>query len=210
MGAWAPPLLSGAALEVERQVLFRFDSKDAALSRSPIYIFEEEDGTQFYGFPELASEGAKVAFHHGGEICTPETLDRQVKPEEVERMRDFLKRRIPGLADGTLLRSSTCMYTNTPDLHFVVGEHPSEQNVILGLGYSGHGFKFASVMGEILVGLAQGERTIQLSDILSPNRPAMRMQHEWTHKSVAVIRYSDIITNPPARPRRPQYISIQM
>jgi sarcosine oxidase len=160
-GPWAPAVLGdlGLPLVVERQVQYWFDPPegiDAFLpGRQPIWIWEEPDGVQFYGFPAVdgAGGGVKTAFFRMGEQTTPDTIDRAVHPDEVERMRGRLRRSVPGL-DGPLLRATTCMYTTTPDEHFVVDRHPALPQVTLAAGFSGHGFKFVSVVGEILADLS--------------------------------------------------------
>ncbi|MCX2954276.1 N-methyl-L-tryptophan oxidase [Lentzea sp. NEAU-D7] len=149
-GPWAPELLGdlGIPFEVERQVQFYF-TPDETLAGYPVYIWDRDTG--FYGFPE--HDGAvKVAFHHGGEICTPETVDRTVRAHEVEAIANATRSPMPGLA-GTFQRAATCMYTNTADRHFVIARHPEHDDVTVACGFSGHGFKFAPVVGEILADL---------------------------------------------------------
>ncbi|MGW6449194.1 N-methyl-L-tryptophan oxidase [Lentzea sp. NPDC055074] len=148
-GPWAPELVAGLEIpfEIERQVQFYFEARDD-LRDLPIYIWDRADGTNFYGFPEIGGE-VKVAFHHGGEICTPETVDRTVRSHEVEAMVKATSAPMPGLA-GTFRRAVTCMYTNTADRHFVIAR---ENDVTVACGFSGHGFKFVPVVGEILADL---------------------------------------------------------
>lgn len=131
---------------------------------------EEDVGSTYYGFPNLPGQGVKTALHHSGETCAPETIDRTVHPSDVEHMRAALARRVPSLAESRLIKSAACMYTNTPDKHFVVGRHPAHSRVTLGVGYSRHGFKFSSAMGELLVGMALGESTLQVPGIFAPER----------------------------------------
>jgi sarcosine oxidase len=163
-GAWAPELLADLALPltVERQVLYWFEPRGGVApflpDRFPIYIWEVRPDVDFYGFPAQDGPpgGVKVAFYRAGgatSICTPETIDRAVHPEEIERMRACLAEHIPSL-DGELRAALTCMYTNTPDQHFALGLHPSMPQVVVASPCSGHGFKFASVVGEVLADLA--------------------------------------------------------
>lgn len=170
VGAWAPQFLYNRQLSVERQVLHWFAPSPDAMSNVPIYIIEEDDGSTFYAFPNIPSQGIKVAMHHGGAISTVDKVDREVHPLDIERMRHALSRRVPSLASRGLIKSSACMYTNTPDFHFIVGPLPEQENVILGLGYSGHGFKFSSVMGELLVNMSQDEDTLPIPEIFAPDR----------------------------------------
>jgi sarcosine oxidase len=160
-GPWAPQLLSGLGLPftIERQVLYWFDPVGGTApfdpDRFPIFIWELDDGLQFYGFPAQDGPpgGVKVAFYHQGQSCTPETIDRAVHPAEIDRMRAVLAEYAPSL-NGPLLATATCMYTNTPDHHFLLGLHPEHANVVLASPCSGHGYKFASVIGEVLAELA--------------------------------------------------------
>ncbi|GAA1700888.1 N-methyl-L-tryptophan oxidase [Fodinicola feengrottensis] len=160
-GAWAADVLAdlGLPFRVERQVQFWFRPRggtDAFLvDRHPIFVWEGGEGRQFYGFGVHHREqpGVKVAFFRGGATCTPETIDRTVRPEEVAAMAAFVGRHIPDLP-GEFLRAATCMYTNTPDEHFVISVHPAHPQVVVACGFSGHGFKFVPVVGEILADLS--------------------------------------------------------
>ena len=181
-GAWAPKLLAnlGLPLEVTRQILFWFDPKggiDPFLSdRFPVFIWEPEDGNAFYSIPahDGPGEGVKVAFFRaGGKPADPETIDREVHDDEVEVIQRYLARYVPAL-DGELLYAKTCMYTNTPDEHFVVSVHPEYPQVAIAAGFSGHGFKFCGVVGEILADLITEGETDHPIDLFSPTRLATR------------------------------------
>jgi sarcosine oxidase len=161
-GAYAPQLLHGVELPltVQRNVLYWFEPAGGREpfrpDRCPIYIWQTDDGMSFYGFPALEGvpSGVKVAFHNFGPLCTPETIDRQVHPEEIARIRGWMAERIPALSQGAFVAAKTCMYTLTPDQDFLIGAHPQHPQVIIASPCSGHGFKFTSVMGEILADLA--------------------------------------------------------
>lgn len=176
-GPWSTQLLSdlGLPLLVERQVQYWFmpvgGVESFSVGRHPIYIWEIGDGVQFYGFPnhDRPEDGAKVAFFRVSAPCTPETIDRTVYDHEVEQMRDAIKDRIPRL-NGELLRAATCMYTTTPDSHFVVSTHPERPQVSIAAGFSGHGFKFVSVIGEILADLATEGSTRHPIGLFDPKR----------------------------------------
>ncbi|GAA4891610.1 N-methyl-L-tryptophan oxidase [Streptomyces coeruleoprunus] len=163
-GAWAPGLLSdlGVPFTVERQVTYWFEPDGGVgpflPDRHPVWIWEDaDDGVQFYGFPALdgPGRGVKAAFfREGGRVCDPEAIDRTVHDGEVARIADRLAARAAGLP-GRFVRAATCMYTNTPDEHFVVARHPLHPDVVtVACGFSGHGFKFTPVVGEILADLA--------------------------------------------------------
>jgi sarcosine oxidase len=162
-GPWAGEVLArrGAFLRVMRQVVQWFGSRDDRRFRRdvfPLYIADTPLG-HFYGFPMLNANGAKVAQHYGApELTNPSEIDRTVRPADEERTRAFLREHLP-MIDGPCHRSSVCIYTLTPDRHFVLDLHPDHANVALAAGFSGHGFKFASVVGEILADLADHGRT---------------------------------------------------
>ncbi len=168
-GAWAPQLLAdlGIPFEIERQVQYFWTATENYRDH-PIYIWERDEGTQFYGFPEM--DGAvKTAFFRGGQICTPETIDRTVHDHEVQAMADFISPKMPGIA-GAFQRAATCMYTNTKDEHFVIARHPEHDNVTVACGFSGHGFKFVPVVGEIIAELAVDGATRHPIALFDPAR----------------------------------------
>ena len=99
----------------------------------------------------------------------PGDIDRTVHPEEVEAMRAFVAPRIPDLP-GTLLQTVTCMYTNTPDEHFVIARHPGHEQVVVACGFSGHGFKFVPVVGEIVADLVSEGTTAHPIGLFDPGR----------------------------------------
>ncbi len=130
----------------------------------------EVGGIYVYGVAFLEGQGFKCAFHHSyGEAATPETIRRTVGEDERVRMRDQLAKLMPDAA-GEVLSVSTCMYTNTPDQHFLIDRHPQHEQVVLACGFSGHGFKFASVVGEVLADLALEGRTKQPIELFALRR----------------------------------------
>jgi sarcosine oxidase len=158
-GAWMPALVPDLALplRVERVPVAWFEPRGplepVSVGRLPVWILEaDEDGT-FYGFPHEAGVGLKVARHHSGDYVDPESVERSIRPADVERIRAFCRRHFPS-ADGALSHSIACLYTNTPDLAFVLDTHPATSGVAYASACSGHGFKFAPVIGEILADLA--------------------------------------------------------
>ena len=102
-----------------------------------------------YGFPIFGREGIKVARHGMGQPVSPDTCDRMPDPEYIEHIRSFLHERIPDAA-GEALFAQVCLYTETPDEDFIIDTHPDCANLVLAAGFSGHGFKFASLVGRIL------------------------------------------------------------
>ncbi|MDP9166175.1 MAG: N-methyl-L-tryptophan oxidase [Actinomycetota bacterium] len=174
-GAWAPELLAEfrIPITVERQVLYWLDpvGGTAAFEDQPIFIDENAAGRQIYGFPAIdgPAGGVKVAFFRKGIVCTPDTIDRVVHPQEVTEMRSRVSELLPAL-DGPCVHSATCMYSNTPDEHFVIARHPDSSNVTVACGFSGHGFKFVPVVGEILAALAMSGTTDHPIDLFDPRR----------------------------------------
>ncbi|MBT1712382.1 N-methyl-L-tryptophan oxidase [Fulvivirgaceae bacterium PWU5] len=153
-GAWLAQLVPELALPltVARQVVFWFDHAGGRLQslqpdHFPIYIWETGD-TMFYGFPDQGN-GLKVAFHHYGEPADPNNLNRQVTSQEISAIESVIGRHF-GI-DPIFREASVCMYTNTPDMDFIIDRHPQHNNVIIASPCSGHGFKFASAIGKILV-----------------------------------------------------------
>jgi sarcosine oxidase len=171
LGQVAPAL--GRRLQVERNVMHWFEPQARAdrLSPSalPIYILERRGLTPFYGIPYLDGQGIKAAFHYSGQDATPDKLDRNVGQDEVEAMRAALLDWIPDAA-GDWRGSTVCMYTNTPDKHFIVGHHPEHEQVLIAGGFSGHGFKFCSAIGDALADLATTGSAAQALDLFSPTR----------------------------------------
>ncbi len=174
-GAWAPELLAdfGIPITVERQVLYWLDpvGGTGAFDGHPIFIDENADGQQIYGFPAIDGPdgGVKVAFFRKGAECTPDTIDRTVYPQEITEMRDRVGQLLPAL-DGPCLHSATCMYSNTPDQNFVIARHPDCAGVTIACGFSGHGFKFVPVVGEILADLAMTGTTRHPIALFDPQR----------------------------------------
>lgn len=171
-GAYAPALLAdlGLPLTVQRNVLYWFrPTADRALfapERCPIWIWQPGDGSSAYGFPELAGspEGVKVAFHNYGPLTSPEEIDREVHADEVAHIRSWLAERIPAIAGGALLATATCMYTLTPDQDFLLDAHPHHPQVLLCSPCSGHGFKMASAVGEVMADLAvRGDASLPIA-----------------------------------------------
>jgi sarcosine oxidase len=142
-------------LTVERQLLFWFQPTGGLEQyrppRFPVFVWEDETVMQIYGFPAYGrdEDGVKIAFFRNGVRSDPDHLDRQIHPDEIARITSYVARRLPTLP-GRFLRGTACMYTTTPDEHFVLTTHPEHPEVVIAAGFSGHGFKFVPVMGEII------------------------------------------------------------
>ena len=116
------------------------------------------EGTVFYGMPHDPDLGLKVSIHHWGTFVGPDEVERVVSPADVERVRSFLRTRMPA-ANGPLASAMVCFYTNTPDDGFVIDRHPTARGVAFASACSGHGFKFAPLIGDILADLVMGQPT---------------------------------------------------
>jgi sarcosine oxidase len=173
-GAWATKLLGdlGAKLTVMRQVPMWFAPPDPRLfarDRFPIFLADTPDGT-FYGIPAIDSRGLKVAQHYGApELPGPDAVDRTVTDADEAPLRGFIRRHLPA-ADGPRTHAVICMYTLTPDRHFVIDRHPEFARIAVGAGFSGHGFKFAPVIGEFLADLAETGQTDGRAELFRVNR----------------------------------------
>jgi sarcosine oxidase len=162
-GPWAGRMLAGrgSALRVMRQSILWFGTADDGAfrrDRFPIFLAEVPGGP-FYGLPVIDGRGLKVARHYGAtELHAPEEVERAIRPADEAPVRQFLETYLPAV-NGPLRYGQTCMYTLTPDRHFLIDRHPDHANVAVAAGFSGHGFKFASVVGEILADLVDTGRT---------------------------------------------------
>ena len=173
-GAWLGEQAKelGLPLRIERNVAHWFTPAERSElfdpDHLPIWILERDARSPLYGFPDVG-HGVKAAFHHSHDYTNPNTIDRTIAPEEVQRLRNALAQWLPD-ASGPLVRSSVCMYTLTPDEHFLVGRHPRHANVFIAGGFSGHGFKFCSVMGEVLADLVVNGSTSQPIELFNFDR----------------------------------------
>ncbi|HAM70099.1 MAG TPA: N-methyl-L-tryptophan oxidase [Verrucomicrobiales bacterium] len=154
-GPWARSLLNTTPeppLQVERQVLLWLGATGNpgafAPERCPIHLWQTPGGEYFYGFPNLG-DGVKLACHHSGTPTTPEEVCREVLPADEAALRAHVRAYLPD-ANGPVLSGAVCLYTNTPDAHFWIDRHPLHPQVRIVSPCSGHGFKFASAIGEIV------------------------------------------------------------
>ncbi len=159
-GAWAQRLarLPEVPVQVVRkqQQWFQIDRHEVKVQNGfPCYLVESDDGW-FYGFPEIDHLGLKIAEHTGGQVAEgPEQVDRGLDRDDLARAERFVDQAFE-FGRRRLVHHSVCMYTMTPDQHFVVDRHPDFDNVAVACGFSGHGFKFAPVIGRRLCELLDG------------------------------------------------------
>jgi sarcosine oxidase len=180
-GAWDEHLLGflqGLAVP-ERQVLAWFQPSRPELftpQRFPVFNLLVDEG-RFYGFPVHGVPGFKIGkYHHLEEMTDAETLDREPHRYDEALLRDCTARYFPE-AVGPTMTLATCMFTNTPDKHFLIDLHPDYPQVAFASPCSGHGFKFASVLGEVMADLAERGTTrhnIELFRLERFTEPARR------------------------------------
>ncbi len=160
-GPWMRQLVRGLPLRVTRQVMTWFASPQPGLfaeGRFPVFLLASRHGNH-YGFPSLDGRSVKIArHHHFDEIVDPDRVERKVSPADEAAVRAALTEFIPA-ADGPLAAAKTCLYTVTPDHDFIVDRLPDAPNIVVASACSGHGFKFAPVLGEVLADLATRSMT---------------------------------------------------
>jgi sarcosine oxidase len=160
-GPWLPVMMPALAprLSVERQIVLWTAALRPELfipERFPVFYIDTPRGA-FYGFPTDGERGFKIGkYHHRREITDPDLLDRACSDEDEATLREALSRYFPD-ANGPKLSASACLFTNTPDEHFVIDRLPGHPHVVVAGGFSGHGFKFCSAVGEMTANLAMDE-----------------------------------------------------
>jgi sarcosine oxidase len=163
-GPWNSELLPDLVLPlaIERQVVFWLEPPnpdDYELGRFPIYAYEYRKDSICYGFPRLA-RGVKASVMHDGEIVVdPDQVNRTVNESEIDPLRAALRPILPTLSAAQVRESNICLFTNTPDHDFIVDFHPFAPQVLISSPCSGHGFKFASAIGEIQAELLVSGKT---------------------------------------------------
>jgi monomeric sarcosine oxidase len=160
-GAWTSEVLAGLGLPIHvlRKTLWWFDVEDPALfspDRFPVFVADSDLG-EIYGFPIDDHPGLKVADHSGGDPTTAGTVDRTARPDEAANVIAMVQTLFPTATDH-IREQAVCLYTMTPDGDFIMDRHPNYPNVVFGAGFSGHGFKFTTAVGEHLVALALDPR----------------------------------------------------
>ncbi|MEM9950477.1 MAG: N-methyl-L-tryptophan oxidase [Chloroflexota bacterium] len=166
-GGWAIKLAQQTGLtlplDVTQEILAYFPPKEDATANHhvgtmPVMLdnFKLPDSdAPFYCLPMIDVQGVKMGWHHSG-VAMDADEERRIVPEIVAELKNWQARRFPQLQNEPI-QVDTCLYTNTPDYHFVLDRHPAHNNVVIGAGFSGHGFKFGPLLGEILASLLIGE-----------------------------------------------------
>ena len=183
-GAWAPEMLAEYAfpITVQRQVVYWFSPEFTAgvpyaaytSDAHPVFIEETDGNGVVYGFPMIDGPdgGMKIAYFDTGIETSPNAVDRAVHGAEVEAMRLRALQLFPSLS-GPLLKAQTCLYSTTPDAHFIIGTLPDRPQVAIAVGFSGHGFKFVPVVGEILADLVLDGASAHDLELFRLDRPAL-------------------------------------
>jgi monomeric sarcosine oxidase len=156
-GAWAGRILQqlNLPLTIQRKVQWWFQVSNPAVyapERFPIFITDSKHG-EIYGFPVYLSPGIKIANHSGGDPTDPDRVNRRVSDDEKSDVMSLASWFLEGVSSN-VVQSVVCLYARTPDGQFIVDRHPEWPNVIIGCGFSGHGFKFTPALGEHMVSLA--------------------------------------------------------
>ena len=179
-GAWARnivPELHRVAVP-ERQVVIWTQPLRPELftpATFPVFNLQAPEG-RFYGFPVHGVPGFKIGkYHHRRERVDPGHVDRECHPEDEEVLRAGIRAYFPD-ADGPTMAMRTCLFTNSPDEHFILDTHPDHDEVAVAAGFSGHGFKFCSVVGEIMAELALDGRTHLDIEMFHLDRPRLNIR----------------------------------
>jgi sarcosine oxidase len=164
-GAWAGRLLETTGLRLPLQPLrcqeayfqpLNVDPTDYETGRMPVFIYHRnyEVGEAMYGLPSHDGSGVKAACHGGQQVNHPSEVNYTPDADVIDKIRVFTRKYLPAIGDGALVSTRICLYTMTPDEHFIIDQHPAYSHIIIAAGFSGHGFKFSTGIGSILCDLA--------------------------------------------------------
>lgn len=173
LGPWAVEGLADLNLPIHcrRVTVAHFDTErpeDYATDTLGVFFWAAEMGV-YGGFQHIEGQGVKLLRHDDGGACTPETIQREVTEADIRAFTDFSAFHLPGV--GAKVREAyTCIYTMTPDDHFIIDRHPSSRDIVYATGFSGHGFKFAPVIGELLADLSLKGQTDHPVGFLAASR----------------------------------------
>ena len=161
-GAWTSDLLSDLTLPLtvtKQQVCYYKPTNTEMFQPNNYPVFTEitDDGEFIYGISYFGKNGAKVARHGMGQTYPPDACPRQPDPDYIDHIDTYVKERIPGLGKST--HAEVCLYTETPDEDFIIDTHPECEDILIAAGFSGHGFKFCSLVGRIMRDLTMRSKT---------------------------------------------------
>ena len=181
-GAWSGKMIPGFSnkIKVTRQFVAWIKTKNDkqfVLNNFPCWLIGDDDKHGcYYGFPLLDTKkfgepgGLKLAHHFPAQITDPNNVNRDTAKEDIENLKYCLDKYLPGIFDS-VLHTKICLYGNSPDENFIIDKLPGyEENVLIACGFSGHGFKFISVVGEILADLTIEGKTNLPIGFLNANR----------------------------------------
>ncbi|MDQ0337993.1 monomeric sarcosine oxidase [Caldalkalibacillus uzonensis] len=178
-GAWTGKLLPELELPLQpvRKAFgwFKADESFYDSKRFPAFFFALPDKL-YYGFPSIDGSGVKLGRHDGGQSVDPDQINRTFGADDSDEsdLRSFLETFMPH-ASGALIDGKICIYTKTPDEHFIIDQHPEHDHVMIAAGFSGHGFKFSSVVGEILSEITVKGKTKHDISVFKLNRKALHI-----------------------------------
>lgn len=168
-GAWAKSLMTQTGIDLPLTPMrcqLNFLMPDNlnelySVDNCPIWIAHVEMlyDSHIYGLPSLDNSGFKIAYHSGPTFNHPSEIDRTPNDDDLPGLREFARHHIPGVADSALREHRVCLYTMTPDEHFIVDLHPEYRHIAIGAGFSGHGFKFSTIIGKMLTELVLDGKT---------------------------------------------------
>ena len=161
-GAWTSSLLKklNLSLTVTKQQVCYYKPSDIVMfepNRFPVFTEITSENEFMYGMPYFGRNGVKVARHGMGQAVSPDTCNRMPDSDYIQRMDTYLGKRVPEL--GNTVHAEVCLYTETPDEDFVIDVHPDCPDILVAAGFSGHGFKFCSLVGRIMSELALNGKT---------------------------------------------------
>ncbi len=163
LGAWTSKLVPDLDVPIlaERQVQHWFRPKPGTAGMGPervgTFMWEWKPGHIWYAVPDMG-DGFKAGIHHDGDVSDPDLVERRVSAHDIARVTERIREMVPD-AIPTPVASTVCFYTNTPDSQFIIDTHPRSKAVLVASTCSGHGFKFASIMGELLADLSMTGKT---------------------------------------------------
>jgi monomeric sarcosine oxidase len=164
-GSWTTKLVDIAVpISPSRQEIIYFKPDEANLYTPDVFPTFGHLESGFYGIPVHGINAVKLAIHYPGTTVDPDTVDRLATPEFIQECREFLHQYIPGLADAEVVASKVCLYDMTPTEDFIIDNIGSK--IVLGAGFSGHGFKFAPLIGRVLADLVLGRELVYNIDRL--------------------------------------------
>lgn len=164
-GAWSKKFCPHLPIQVKRMPYHIFEHPNA--NDMPVFFFNTPKNNWLYGFPPIDGK-IKVAYHNLDGACEIDNINRDISQDEIDQIYEEAKQYLPSL--GKHIESKVCMYTMTPDEHFIVGPCPKDKNVFIATGFSGHGFKFAPVIAKIMLDLVKDGETSYPIDFLKPKR----------------------------------------